>query len=73
MQVEKNVELGMAALRGEKGPAYDRIVLNAAVADHLLGCVGAESPLIAVERAKEAIDSGRALNAMLNYIERSKW
>jgi len=73
MQVAKNVELGMAALRGEEGPAYDRIVLNAAVADHLLGCEGAESPFIAVERAKEAIDSGRALNAMLNYIDRSKW
>lgn len=73
MQAAKNVELGMAALRGEKGHAYDRIVLNAAVADHLLGCEGAESPLIAVERAKEAIDSGRALNAMLNYIDRSKW
>ncbi|KAG0631641.1 hypothetical protein M758_1G269100 [Ceratodon purpureus] len=71
--VVKNAEMGMAALRGEKGPAYDRIVLNAAVADHLLGCEGAESPLIAVERAKEAIDSGRALNAMLNYIDRSKW
>jgi len=73
MQVEKNVELGMAALRGEEGPAYDRIILNAAVADHLLGSVGAESPLTAVERAKEAIDSGRALNAMLNYIDRSQW
>ncbi|XP_024387139.1 uncharacterized protein [Physcomitrium patens] len=71
--VEKNVELGMAALRGEKGPAYDRIVLNAAVADHLLGCEGAESPLDAIERAKEAIDSGRALNAILHYIDRSKW
>lgn len=63
----------MAALRGEKGPAYDRIVLNAAVQDHLLGCEGAESPLIAVGRAREAIDSGAALNAMLNYIDRSKW
>lgn len=62
----------MAALRGEKGPAYDRIVLNAAVTDHSLGCIGAESPLIAAERARDAIDSGRALNAMLNYIERSR-
>ncbi|KAH9325744.1 hypothetical protein KI387_005922, partial [Taxus chinensis] len=36
--VAKNIELGLSALRGEKGPAYDRILLNAAVADHLLGC-----------------------------------
>ncbi|KAG6554737.1 hypothetical protein Mapa_003756 [Marchantia paleacea] len=69
--VEKNVELGMAALRGETGPAYDRIVLNAAMADHLLGCEGASDPLVAIERAKEAIDSGAALNHLLYYIERS--
>lgn len=63
----------MAALRGEMGPVYDRIVLNAAVQDHLLGCEGAETPILAVERAREAIDSGAALNHMLNYIDRSKW
>lgn len=40
--VSKNIELGLAALRGEKGPAYDRIVLNAGIVDHLLGCDGAE-------------------------------
>ena len=61
----------MAALRGEKGPVYDRIVFNAAIADHLLGCVGAEDPIVAMERAQEAIDSGRALNSLLNYIDRS--
>jgi anthranilate phosphoribosyltransferase len=70
--VRKNLELGLAALRGEKGPAYDRIVLNAAVADHLLGCDGAEDPIAAAERAKEAIDSGKALNALLKYIECSQ-
>ena len=30
-------ELGLAALSGKKGPVYDRIVLNAALTDHLLG------------------------------------
>lgn len=70
--VRKNLELGLVALRGEKGPAYDRIVLNAAVADHLLGCNGAEDPIAAAERAKEAIDSGKALNALLKYIECSQ-
>ncbi|MBA0828703.1 hypothetical protein Goarm_013346, partial [Gossypium armourianum] len=55
--VSKNIELGLAALRGEKGPAYDQIVLNAGIVDHLLGCDGAEDVSLALERAKEAIDS----------------
>ncbi|MBA0556593.1 hypothetical protein Golob_026678, partial [Gossypium lobatum] len=55
--VSKNIELGLAALRGEKGPAYDRIVLNAGIVDHLLGCDGAEDVSLALERGKEAIDS----------------
>lgn len=69
--VAKNIELGLAALRGQKGPAYDRIMLNAAMADHLLGCSGASDILCALERSKEAIDSGRALNRLLNYVEMS--
>ncbi|GLJ40502.1 hypothetical protein SUGI_0835150 [Cryptomeria japonica] len=69
--VAKNTELGLSALRGEKGPAYDRILLNAAVADHLLGCSGASDMLSALERSKEAIDSGRALSTLLNYIKTS--
>lgn len=59
----------MAALHGQKGPAYDRIVLNAGIVDHLLGCAGAEDPSIALERAREAIDSGKALKRLLNYIK----
>ncbi|KAK9751072.1 hypothetical protein RND81_02G239500 [Saponaria officinalis] len=69
--VAKNIELGIAALRGEKGPAYDRIVLNAGVVDHLLGCNGAEDISTALDRAREAIDSGRALTRLLNYIKLS--
>jgi len=37
VQVAKNIDLGTPALCGEKGPAYDRIVLNAGMVDHLLG------------------------------------
>ncbi|CAA7022390.1 unnamed protein product [Microthlaspi erraticum] len=70
--VSKNIELGLAALRGEKGAAYDRIVLNAGIVDHLLGCEGAEDVAVAMERAKEAIDSGKALKKLLNYIEMSR-
>ncbi|KAI3435180.1 uncharacterized protein J3R85_006417 [Psidium guajava] len=67
--VSKNIELGLAALLGEKGPAYDRIVLNAGMVDHLLGCEGAEDISVALERAREAIDSGKALKRLLNYIK----
>ncbi|CAI5471474.1 unnamed protein product [Closterium sp. Yama58-4] len=70
---QKNLDLGLEALRGIKGPAYDRIVFNAAVQDHLLGwgarAIGLEA---AVERAREAVDSGRALKHLVGYVERSK-
>ncbi|KAJ0763344.1 putative anthranilate phosphoribosyltransferase [Helianthus annuus] len=67
--VSKNIELGLSALQGEKGPAYDRIVLNAGMTDHILGCTGAEDVSTALDRAREAIDSGEALNRLLNYIK----
>ncbi|CAH9091312.1 unnamed protein product [Cuscuta europaea] len=66
--VARNIELGLAALQGEKGPAYDRIVLNAGMVDHLLGCEGAEDVPIALARAREAIDSGNALQRLLQYV-----
>lgn len=69
--VARNVELGLAALSGEEGPAYDRIILNAAISDHLLGCHGASDVLVAMERAKEAVKSGRALNRLMNYVSAS--
>ncbi|KAL5718196.1 hypothetical protein ACHQM5_011128 [Ranunculus cassubicifolius] len=67
--VLKNIELGLAALGGEKGAAYDRIVLNAGMVDHLLGCDGAEDATSALDRAREAIDSGKALDKLMNYIK----
>ncbi|XP_062110386.1 uncharacterized protein LOC133822159 [Humulus lupulus] len=70
--VAKNIELGLAALHGQKGPAYDRIILNAGMVDHLLGCDGAEDISVALDRAREAIDSGKALKRLLNYIKNSK-
>lgn len=71
LQVSRNIELGLAALSGEKGPAYDRIVLNAGMVDHLLGAEGAEDISAALDRAREAIDSGNALKRLLNYIKLS--
>ncbi|XP_050374151.1 uncharacterized protein LOC126791726 [Argentina anserina] len=70
--VLKNIELGLNALHGQKGPAYDRIVLNAGMVDHLLGCDGAEDISVALDRAREAIDSGKALERLWNYIKASK-
>ena len=70
-QVVRNIELGLAALGGEKGPAYDRIVLNAGMADHLLGSPGARDPAAAFARAREAIDSGKALRRLITYIKSS--
>ncbi|KAG6654979.1 hypothetical protein I3843_05G164300 [Carya illinoinensis] len=67
--VSKNIALGLAALCGEKGPTYDRIVLNAGMVDHLLGCDGAEDISVALDRAREAIDSGKALKRLINYIK----
>ncbi|GKF43609.1 anthranilate phosphoribosyltransferase [Tanacetum coccineum] len=71
-EVSKNIKLGLAALRGEKGPAYDTIILNAGMADHLLGCEGAEDVSTALDRARDAIDSGNALNRLMDYIKISK-
>eukprot|EP00850_Spirogloea_muscicola_P013223 SM000088S23764 [mRNA] locus=s88:526660:530503:- [translate_table: standard] len=70
--VSKNVDMGMAALRGERGPVYDRIVFNAGLTDHLLGCDGAQDPMVAFKRAREAIDSGRALATLEAYVNRSR-
>lgn len=70
-KVTRNIELGLAALHGERGPAYDRIVLNAGMVDHLLGCDGAEDVSSALDRAREAIDSGKALKRLLGYINKS--
>lgn len=70
--VSKNIQLGLSALHGQKGPAYDRIILNAGIVDHLLGSDGAEDISIALDRAREAIDSGNALKRLLNYIKISQ-
>lgn len=37
--------------------------------DHLLGCDGAEDIYVALDRAREAIDSGKALKRLLDYIK----
>ena len=61
---------GMAALAGERGHVYDRIVLNAGMVDYWLGLC--RKPHEAVAAARVAVDSGRALAHLQAYIERCK-
>ena len=61
---------GLAALSGGKGHIYDRIVLNAAMTDYLLGiCPDADE---AIQRTKQAIDSGDAWSHLKAYIAKSQ-
>ena len=69
VSTEAFAEAGMAALSGQKGHVYDRIVLNTAIKDYLLGLC--PDPHQALERTKEAIDSGRALAHLKAYIDKS--
>ena len=60
---------GMAALSGERGHVYDRIVLNAGLIDYWLGfCDDAKE---SVEAARCVVDDGSALLHLRNYVERS--
>ncbi|KAJ7518933.1 hypothetical protein O6H91_20G015900 [Diphasiastrum complanatum] len=70
--VAKNIQLGLSALGGNKGPAYDRIIFNAAMTDFLLGCEGASTFSLALERSREAVDSGQALSRLWKFIDATK-
>ncbi len=59
--------MGLAALSGKKGPVHDRIVLNAALTDYLLGF--AADPRAAIQQAREAIANGRALKHLRAYLD----
>ena len=62
-------EAGVAALSGEKGHIYDRILLNTAMVDYLLGIC--PEPEAALARARSVMDSGSALKHLQAYIETS--
>ncbi len=61
--------MGLAALKGERGPVCDRIVLNAGLTDYYLGLSASAEEGLAEARA--AIDSGEALAHLERYIKRS--
>ena len=62
--------LGVAALKGEQGPVYDRIVLNVGLTDYYLGLSASAEEGLA--EAREAMDSGRALAHLERYVSRSQ-
>ena len=59
-------EAGVAALSGEKGHIYDRILLNTAMVDYLLGIC--PEPEEALARAQSVMDNGSALKHLQAYI-----
>ncbi|MDA0711869.1 MAG: hypothetical protein O3B73_16850 [bacterium] len=63
---ETFARLGLAALAGERGHIYDRIILNAGLIDHLLGFT--ENAKQALSESQFAVDSGRALKHLQSYI-----
>ena len=66
VSAEAFAELGIAALSGEKGPIYDRILLNTAMVDYLLGiCPEPEEALV---RTQGVMDNGQALARLRAYI-----
>ena len=62
-------EAGVAALSGEKGHIYDRILLNTAMVDYLLGIC--PEPKDALARAQSVMEDGRALKHLQAYIATS--
>ncbi len=69
VSAEAFAALGLAALEGERGPVYDRILLSAGLTDYWLGLSPGAYESLA--EAKEAIESGRALMHLKRYIRRS--
>ncbi len=66
---ETFAEAGLAALSGERGHVFDRIVLNTGMTDYLLGiCPNLDD---ALHRAQLAIKNGTALAHLRGYIEKS--
>ena len=69
VSAEAFAELGVAALSGEQGHIYDRILLNTAMVDYLLGIC--PEPEEAIKRTRSVIDNGRALEHLRAYVRES--
>ncbi|MBP3736475.1 MAG: anthranilate phosphoribosyltransferase [Lachnospiraceae bacterium] len=64
---EKNAEITRSVLRGEKGAKRNAVLLNAGAALYIAG--RAQSMSDGVELAAELIDSGKAYETLLKFIE----
>ncbi len=67
VSAEAYANAGIAALSGEKGQIYDRILLNTAMIDYLLGIC--PDPHEALKRTKAVMDNGTALKHLKTYVE----
>ena len=70
VSAEAYAELGIAALSGEKGHIYDRILLNVAMVDYLLGIC--PDPEEALARTRAVMENGRALEHLQAYVSESR-
>ena len=69
VSAEAFAELGVAALSGEKGHICDRILLNTAMVDYLLGIC--PEPEVALARTRSVMENGEALARLQAYIRES--
>ena len=69
VSAEAYAKAGVGALSGEKGQIYDRILLNTAMVDYLLGTC--PDPHQAIKRTKTVMDDGSALKHLKAYIKES--
>lgn len=69
ISAEAYAEAGIAALSGEKGQIYDRILLNTAIVDYLLGIC--PDPKLSLKRVQSVMDDGSALRHLKAYISSS--
>ncbi len=70
VSAEGYAKAGIAALSGEKGHIYDRILLNTAMVDYLLGICS--DPHEAIKRAKSVMDGGSALKHLRQFVKISQ-
>lgn len=66
ISAEAYVKAGVAALLGERGHIYDRILLNTAMTDYLLGIC--PDPYQALKRTKAVMEDGSAFKHLNTYI-----
>ena len=57
---------GVAALAGQKGQIYDRLILNTGMINHFLGLY--KDPQESITKAKLVIDNGEALRRLRRYL-----